>query len=97
MRAVAAGEPMRMGVERGEEHLGAGPMSPPPCPLPMLTLSLPRVARATCQPPLTGADHVVIGDEHVGQEHLVELRAPVVIRSGRTSTPGCLHVDRPWW
>ena len=34
-------------------------------------------------------DHVVVGHEHVGEEHLVELGVPRwASRSGRTSTPG---------
>ena len=44
----------------------------------MLTRSFPRVERATVHPLSTGADDVVVGHEHVVEEHLVEHR-----RAGR--------------
>jgi hypothetical protein len=44
----------------------------------MLTLSFPSVALATVSP-VDVADHVVVGHEHVVEEHLVEVRCPVGI------------------
>ena len=61
----------------------AGMRHPAPPPPPMLTLSLPSVARATVQPAVDRPDHVGVGHEDVVEEDLVEVRV-----AGR-------HLQRP--
>ena len=46
--------------------------SPTPLPPPMLTRSLPSVDRATRPPAVDRPDDVVVGHEHVVEEHLAE-------------------------
>ena len=59
----------------------------------MLTRSLPSVARATVQPEFGVADDVLVGDEHVVEEHLVEFRAAGDLAQRPHLDLGCLHVD----
>ena len=65
----------------------AGVKNPPPPPPPMLTLSLPRVARATVQPPSTGPTTSSSGTKTSLKKTSLNSEVPVVILSGRTSTP----------
>ena len=59
-----------------------------PCPPPMLTLSLPSVARATVQPPSIGPTTSSSGTKTSSKKTSLNSDAPVVIFSGRTVTPG---------
>ena len=59
----------------------------PPSPLPMLTLSLPRVARATVQPPSMGPTTSSSGTKTSLKKTSLNSESPLVIFSGRTSTP----------
>ena len=59
----------------------------PPWPPPMLTLSLPSVARATVQPPSTGPTTSSSGTNTSLKKTSLNSEPPVVIFSGRTSTP----------
>ena len=59
----------------------------PPWPPPMLTLSLPSVARATVQPPSTGPTTSSSGTNTSLKKTSLNSELPVVIFSGRTSTP----------
>lgn len=72
----------------GVEETTSGPVRPP-APPPMLTRSLPRVARATVQPwlgvPTTSASGTKTSEKNTS----LNSESPVVCRSGRTSTPGC--------
>src|SRR4051795_10823750 len=72
----------------------------PPSPPPMLTLSLPRVARATVQPPLTGPMTSSSGTNTSLKKTSLKSDAPEVCRSGRTSTPfACMSmiiIVMPW-
>ena len=60
----------------------------PPSPPPMLTLSLPSVARATVQPPSTGPTTSASGTNTSSKNTSLKSECPVGIRSGRTVTPG---------
>jgi hypothetical protein len=62
------------------------PALPPPPP--MLTLSLPRVARATVQPPSTGPTTSTSGMNTSSKKTSLKSELPVGIFSGRTVTPG---------
>ena len=53
----------------------------------METLSLPSVARATVQPPLTGPTTSSSGTKTSLKKTSLNSDWPVTIRSGRTSTP----------
>ena len=53
----------------------------------MLTLSLPSVARATVQPPSIGPTTSSSGTNTSSKNTSLNSESPVVIRSGRTSTP----------
>ena len=59
----------------------------PPWPPPMLTLSLPSVARATVQPPSTGPTTSSSGTKTSLKNTSLNSELPVGIFSGRTSTP----------
>ena len=60
---------------------------PPPAPPPMDTDSLPSVARATVQPPLTGPTTSSSGTNTSLKKTSLNSECPVTMRSGRTSTP----------
>ena len=64
---------------RGGRRAAGSSASPgtdmPPWPPPMLTLSLPERRPGDRPAAVDRPDHVVVGDEHVVEEHLVELRA----------------------
>ena len=66
----------------------------------MLTLSLPRVARATVQPPSTGPTTSSSGTNTSLKNTSLNSDMPVVMRSGRTSTPSaCMSITivvMPW-
>ena len=65
----------------------------PPSPPPMLTLSLPSVARATVQPPSTGPTTSSSGTNTSLKNTSLNSESPVVILSGRTSTPSaCMSI-----
>ncbi len=72
----------------------------PPSPLPMLTLSLPRVARATVQPPSIGPTTSASGTNTSSKKTSLKSEWPVGIFSGRTVTPGaCMSITivvMPW-
>ena len=74
-----------------QDRRGRRPATPEPPP--MLTRSLPSVARATVQPLLGSPDHVLVGHEDVVEEHLVELRAAGDLPQRSHLDPGCVHVD----
>ena len=59
----------------------------PPSPPPMDTLSLPRVARATVQPPSTGPITSSSGTKTSLKKTSLNSLIPEVMRRGRTSTP----------
>ena len=67
------------------------PMPPPPPP--MLTRSLPSVERATRHPPFDRADDVLVGDEHVVEEHLVEQRMAGRLAQRTDVDAGRVQVD----
>ena len=75
-------------------------MSSAPCPPPMLTLSLPRVARATVQPPSTGPTTSSSGTNTSVRNTSLNSLMPLVMRSGRTSMPSAAMsitiVVMPW-
>ena len=63
-------------------------------PPPMLTLSFPSVARATVQPPSTGPTTSSSGTKTSLKNTSLNSELPVVILSGRTSTPSaCMSID----
>ena len=67
-------------------------MLPPPPP-PIDTLSLPSVARATVQPPSTGPTTSSSGTNTSLKNTSLNSELPVVIFSGRTSTPSaCMSI-----
>ena len=72
----------------------------PPSPPPMLTLSLPSVARATVQPPSTGPTTSSSGTNTSSKKTSLNSELPDGIFSGRTSTPGaCMSITivvMPW-
>ncbi len=72
----------------------------PPSPPPMLTLSLPSVARATVQPPLTGPTTSGSGTKTSSKKTSLKSEPPFGIFSGRTVTPGaCMSITimvMPW-
>ena len=89
---LAPGQPLRVRVEHaGRVRLPGIDMPPPPPP--MLTLSLPSVARATVQPPSTGPTTSSSGTKTSLKKTSLNSELPVVIFSGRTSTPLRVHVD----
>ena len=67
--------------------MSAGTATAAPAPLPMDTLSLPSVARATVQPPLTGPTTSSSGTKTSLKNTSLNSDCPVTMRSGRTSTP----------
>ena len=59
----------------------------------METLSLPSVARATVQPPFTGPTTSSSGTKTSLKKTSLNSDCPVVMRSGRTSTPSaCMSI-----
>ena len=72
----------------------------PPSPPPMLTLSLPSVARATVQPPSTGPTTSSSGTKTSLKNTSLNPDSPVGILIGRTSTPSAsmsiTTVVMPW-
>ena len=60
----------------------------PPAPPPMLTRSLPSVARATVQPALGSPTTSSSGTKTSLKKTSLNSLPPVIWRSGRTSTPG---------
>src|SRR5207247_5400967 len=86
-----AGQPLRVRVERGDE--GQGRQVMPPSPPPMLTLSLPSVARATVQPASTGPTTASSGTNTSSKKISLKSEFPDGIFSGRTVTPGaCMSI-----
>ena len=65
----------------------------PPSPPPMLTLSLPSVARATVQPASTGPTTSSSGTNTSSKKISLKSEFPDGIFSGRTVTPGaCMSI-----
>ena len=97
--AGAARQALGVGVEGRDAPTSAGIVMPP-WPPPMDTLSLPSVARATVQPPLTGPTTSSSGTKTSLKKTSLNSDWPVTMRSGRTSTPSaCMSmtmVVMPW-
>ena len=78
----------------------AGGITIAPSPLPMLTLSLPSVPRATVHPPSTGPTTSSSGTNTSLKNTSLNSAPPFTMRSGRISTPSAcmsttMHVI-PW-
>ena len=67
------------------------PTRPPP---PIIARSFDSIVLATRQPSFSGAEPARVGNAHVGEEHLVEVRDAVDLAQRPHLDAGRAHVER---